>query len=136
MRGPRRKKNVGDRRAASFQSFLDTLFLKIRFLIRPVKMQRQKIIFINGDKAEIREFDGDSLGLETLQNLVGGYIQIVPLSKDFSVVVNEEGLLLDLSKTVFIESVFSGPVVVVKTSGECGTRHSSFKLKRPFCNVK
>ena len=43
------------------------------------------------------KFEGDKPTLKEMQEIVGGYIQIIPLTRDKSVVLNEEGKLNQLS---------------------------------------
>lgn len=52
-----------------------------------------------GGPISVETFDGEEPGLERMQELVGGYIEVVypraPMPFDYTV-VNEEGLLLQL----------------------------------------
>lgn len=62
-------------------------------------MYRYKILKIDGT---IEEFESKKLSLESLQRLVGGFIQLLPRPADFGiktsgdVYVNEDGKTLDL----------------------------------------
>ena len=59
--------------------------------------------------------------LETMQQLVGGYIETVTICRDFAIVCNEEGLLRGLLENVEIcGNVFVGTIVFV------GIRHNRF----------
>ena len=55
--------------------------------------------------------------LNNLQTLVGGYIEIIPISKKQSLVVNEEGLLLNLPRNNLVTALTNrnivGNVVVI-----------------------
>lgn len=53
-----------------------------------------KIIVIEPDKMPyVKEISGS---LESMQEIVGGYIEILPINNDYMFVLNEEGKLLDL----------------------------------------
>lgn len=52
--------------------------------------------------------------LKVLQDLVGGYIETVTITKDCTVICNEEGRIKDLPENVQIAGVdFVGPVLLV-----------------------
>lgn len=55
-----------------------------------------KIIFTNGAEFEVAPKNGTDFSLHELQGVVGGYIEIVSLSGDDVMVVNEEGRLTGL----------------------------------------
>ena len=57
--------------------------------------------------------------LEALQEIVGGYIEIVSFPKDLIVVCNEEGRLRGLPETCDVCGVdFCGPVIFAGADGE------------------
>jgi hypothetical protein len=61
------------------------------------------------EKAEI---DGT---LESLQSIVGGYIEVVPWN-GYSLYINEEGLMMDLPRCSFDNMIFAGPVIIGKVN--------------------
>ena len=69
-----------------------------------------------GEEAEVREITNE---LETLQELVGGYIKTVPLEGPLLFIVNEDGKMLGLPQNVVAPScdVLVGPVVVAAYDG-------------------
>lgn len=57
--------------------------------------------------------------LTALQDIVGGYIEVVYFSHDLAAVVNEEGKLLDLAPNFAIRGdILCGPVVFLGIDGE------------------
>ena len=54
------------------------------------------LIKSDGSNVELNPFNGKDFSLEELQQAVGGYIEIVPIDKEFDMVVNEEGKLYGL----------------------------------------
>ena len=57
--------------------------------------------------------------LEALQELVGGYIEFVPIRRNVGAICNEEGRLIGLPPNCIIRGIdFCGTVVVVGTD-EC-----------------
>lgn len=57
--------------------------------------------------------------LDSLQKLVGGYIETVTFAEDCVAICNEEGRLMGLAhNTKFLGVDFVGPVVLVATDGE------------------
>lgn len=57
--------------------------------------------------------------LKALQTKVEGYIETVGLTKDITVICNEEGILLDLPWNCRINGIdFFGPVIICGTKGE------------------
>lgn len=54
------------------------------------------IIKSDGSQIEVSPKDGERFTLEELQGHVGGYIEIINLSADKALVINEEGKLLNL----------------------------------------
>lgn len=59
--------------------------------------------------------------LHTLQRLVGGYIEAVPLAEDMAMIVNEEGKLMDLPKNFWMEVIgdyIVGTAVFVGVDGD------------------
>ena len=69
-----------------------------------------------GKEAEIRNIDND---LETLQNLVGGYIEHLTFIKGVGMIMNEEGKLHDMEPNfIYGWDMVVGPVIFVGESGE------------------
>ena len=57
--------------------------------------------------------------LEALQNLVGGFIEVVPMAADAAIVVNEEGIIRDLPyNTCYCGQFLFGTMVFVGVDGE------------------
>lgn len=57
--------------------------------------------------------------LHVLQQLVGGYIEVVTISEDAAVICNEEGHILRLPYNCEYEGVmYVGPILVVGVDGE------------------
>jgi len=63
---------------------------------------------------ELVEIDGS---LKSMQEIVGGYIEIVRLWNDFLLVCNEEGMLLNLKRHVIGSDVYCGDVLICKSCG-------------------
>lgn len=78
-----------------------------------------KVIFKEpGKAAEIRDIDGR---LETLQNLVGGYIEPITLNNSMVVLCDENGKLTDKEPNIWLErikDVLMGNIVFIGTDGE------------------
>lgn len=55
-----------------------------------------KIIFTNGAEFEVSPNNGTDFSLQELQGVVGGYVEVVSLSGDDVMVINEEGRLTGL----------------------------------------
>lgn len=51
----------------------------------------------NGERETVSPDNGKDFKLEQLQKIVGGYIEVVEVSDDEIMVLNEEGKLLDLA---------------------------------------
>lgn len=51
----------------------------------------------NGEREVVSPDNGKDFKLEQLQKIVGGYIEVLEISDDEIMVVNEEGKLLDLA---------------------------------------
>lgn len=57
--------------------------------------------------------------LKKLQQLVGGYIEVVTISTDAAVICNEEGRIYDMPYNCEYEGVsYVGPILVVGIDGE------------------
>ncbi|MBQ2856640.1 MAG: DUF3846 domain-containing protein [Bacteroidaceae bacterium] len=56
-----------------------------------------------------------SVAFESLQKLVGGYIEAIPITKDISVLCNEDGRLLGLPANCFVRPNVQtvGTIVVI-----------------------
>lgn len=69
-----------------------------------------RIIKTDGTEIFIEPNNGTDFSLKELQDIVGGYIEIVRLP-NFLVVANEEGLLLELEPNT-IASLMAGTMIV------------------------
>ena len=57
--------------------------------------------------------------LSALQDIVGGYIEVVNLTSDVCIICNEEGKLLDLDPNVKIcGELFVGTIIIAGVDGE------------------
>lgn len=57
--------------------------------------------------------------LKTLQDIVGGYIEVVKIAYNIAIVCNEEGRLMNLQKNVVVNGrVYVGPILIVGVDGE------------------
>lgn len=57
--------------------------------------------------------------LETLQSIVGGYIQTVTIAEDLVIICNEEGRLKNLPYNCDICGIsFAGPIIICGFKGE------------------
>lgn len=55
------------------------------------------VLTYRGDRFEAKPWqEKETFPLEQLQDIVGGYIEIVPLTSEVSMVVNEEGKFMDM----------------------------------------
>jgi hypothetical protein len=74
----------------------------------------------DGSITSIAPKNGKHYTLEELQALVGGYIELVPMSKGRYAVVNEEGMFLGLDlnpgASLLLGTAIVGPCVVVPRS--------------------
>jgi hypothetical protein len=52
-----------------------------------------RVLYVDGREEFIEPKNGTDFSLEELNNIVGGYIEILPLGDDRIMVVNEEGKL-------------------------------------------
>ena len=66
----------------------------------------------NGEKAEVTPKNGTDFTLDELQSFVGGYIEIIWLTPDEIMVVNEEGRLLDLPENDIASNLYEVDVIV------------------------
>jgi hypothetical protein len=57
---------------------------------------KAKIYKADGSIIDVKPNNGTDFSLEELQEIVGGYIEIVSLMDDEIMVINEEGKLIDL----------------------------------------
>lgn len=74
------------------------------------------IYTVSNKAVEVEPQNGYNFSLEELQNIVGGYIEIVRLPNDQIMVVNEEGHLLGLDfnhrATIISHQLIIGDVLV------------------------
>lgn len=54
------------------------------------------IIKVNGEEVEIQPQNGADFKLRELQDIVGGYIETLPVANDQLMIINEEGKLMRL----------------------------------------
>lgn len=59
-------------------------------------IRKNILIKTDGSQSEVSPKDGQRFGLEELQGYVGGYIEIINLTANKALVINEEGKLFDL----------------------------------------
>ena len=81
-----------------------------------------------GKAAEIRTIPNT---LEDLQEIVGGYIEVVRFAEDCAVIVNEEGKLQGLPANMwFCGDILCGNVVFVGVTGDefCGLSDSLVEI--------
>ena len=64
------------------------------------------VIKTDGTKDALQPKNNKVFTLEELKSVVGGYIEIVQLTKDYLMVINEEGKLLDLPINVVATRVY------------------------------
>lgn len=64
------------------------------------------VIKTDGTKDALQPKNNKVFTLEELKSVVGGYIEIVPLTEDYLMVINEEGKLLDLPINVVATRVY------------------------------
>lgn len=70
-----------------------------------------------GKIAEIREVENT---LEALQDIVGGWIEVLPMANGVYAIVNEEGALLELPRNTGIVGygMICGPIVLAGRKGD------------------
>ena len=64
------------------------------------------VIKTDGTKDALQPKNNKAFTLEELKSVVGGYIEIVQLTEDYLMVINEEGKLLDLPINVVATRVY------------------------------
>jgi hypothetical protein len=64
------------------------------------------VIKTDGTKDALQPKNNKIFTLEELKSVVGGYIEIVPLTEDYLMVINEEGKLLNLPINVIATRVY------------------------------
>jgi hypothetical protein len=64
------------------------------------------VIKTDGTKDALQPKNNKVFTLEELKSVVGGYIEIVPLTEDYLMVINEEGKLLNLPINVIATRVY------------------------------
>ena len=75
-------------------------------------------VYVKNPQEKIKEMDITN-ELEPLQALVGGYIEIVPISDKIVMIVNEEGKLMGLPYNFIIRGdTIVGPAVFAGVNGE------------------
>lgn len=78
---------------------------------------RIKVLIKDPGKAP-REFDIENT-LETLQHIVGGYIETVTLASDLVIICNEEGRLMNLPYNCDVCGIdFVGTIILAGVAGE------------------
>ncbi len=66
-------------------------------------------ILIKTDGSVVEDYDVSSL--EKLQEAVGGYIEIVTIDREMCLIINEEGLLMELSLNDWASQMLGRPIV-------------------------
>lgn len=69
------------------------------------------IIKTNGEKSNVTPKNGEDVQLEEMQEIVGGYIEIVRLDEKTIMVVNEEGLVYNLPYNAKASRLCGIPIV-------------------------
>lgn len=64
------------------------------------------VVRIDGTKDALHPKNNKVFTLEELKSVVGGYIEIVPFELGYSMVVNEEGKLLNLPINVIATKIY------------------------------
>lgn len=64
------------------------------------------VIKTDGTKDALQPKNNKVFTLEELKSVVGGYIEIVQLTEDYLMIINEEGKLLDLPINVVATRVY------------------------------
>jgi len=81
-------------------------------------MEKRINIYIKEPGKELRRIEVENT-LESLQELVGGYIEQVTVASDLAIICNEEGRLLGLPYNCeSLGKAFVGPILFVGVSGE------------------
>ncbi len=77
-----------------------------------------KVILATGHyDFSVREVDlSEDNSLDSLQNLVGGLIEVVYINDGLILIINEEGMIKDFPITNMIYGTFFGPVVVCRSN--------------------
>jgi hypothetical protein len=70
-----------------------------------------RIIKAHGSITEYRPKNGDTFALEELQTIVGGYIEVVRTRTGELLIVNEDGLSLQLPFNSLASSYYGGSIV-------------------------
>jgi hypothetical protein len=68
-----------------------------------------------GKELEVREVEDK---LKSYQEIVGGYIETIPVAENIILICNEEGILLDLPRNIVNSHPFCGTVFFVRTEYE------------------
>ena len=97
-----------------------------------------KVIVVNNGKPEYRyiKYKDDDELLYELQNILGGYIEQVTVSRSFIILCNEDGRIKGLPYNCSICGVdFVGPIIVCSSNGEDWTDvvMSIDQFKRYLC---
>lgn len=64
--------------------------------VQPTEIKTSKIVYPDKDSEDYTPKNGSTFELEELQEVVGGYIEIIRLNDGRIIIVNEEGLLQGL----------------------------------------
>lgn len=82
-------------------------------------MKRATIFQVDGTRREVKPADGQYFSLEEMQQIVGGFIQILPLNGEMYLVVNENGkiqhppLPVNPSATLFTRNLIAHDDMIV-----------------------
>jgi len=80
-----------------------------------------KILFTNG---KIKDLDYMALTLDLMHNIVGGYIEMIPLPEDEFIICNEDGTRLGLpinkkASDLYKKDIIVGDVIIAKKNEIC-----------------
>lgn len=95
-----------------------------------------RVIFIDVTEKEVRELDIAG-GLESLQELVDGYIELVRLSETSDLYVNEEGMINGTQEFFWLSGFqpYAGSGVIIGNNGSGGQVSTDLKLEDVKSNV-
>lgn len=70
-----------------------------------------KIIKTDGTEREVEPRNGSDFSLSEMQRIVGGFIEIVTLKDHQLMVVNEEGVILEMPYNAKASELYGQPIV-------------------------
>jgi hypothetical protein len=72
-----------------------------------------KIIKTNGEEVDVQPNNGRHFSLKEMQDIVGGYIEVIPYGTKKLMVLNEEGKLLGLPENNVATDLVRGADIIV-----------------------